>query len=97
MSEQGKSGTSTDSDEDWTVPTDHDKAIRVEVKPDGDYPVVLTISHKTDGMATKIGLTLEQIAMLQAEFKDLLNSIDNPPEARVRDANNDDTQSRGIQ
>lgn len=86
-----------DSESEWEEPTDHEKAIRVEIQPDSPHPVALTISHKRDGLAAKIGLTLEQVAMLQANFEDILDSVEDPPQARIREPDEDDPDLRGVQ
>lgn len=81
---------------DWEVPTGHTKQIGLKVRPDEEYPVVLTVSHKEDALATKAGLTFEQVAMIREYFDDLLSELDNAPKARLRTVEPDETVDRGI-
>lgn len=83
------------SDSEWEIPDDAEIGIKTVVKPASETPILLAIEHKDSPLGAKVGLSVDQAAMLQHTLDELLDELEERPTVRTR-TEASETDSRGV-
>lgn len=84
----------SDEDKEWGVPDDAPTQLRLTVDPGAPEPIKMGVKAKDAPVVVQAALTVEQAAVLETHINEVLDELDERPETRIREM--DDEPTKGV-